>query len=336
MILLEQQNNENKVLGVGKVIEVSSSASPAFTRELIPVHIYHVEACATTTLSQGQQIFWPKALLARYNPPSTQPSTPPEDASTKLKSSISSIPPDAKDDGLLNYGLQIIQLGVFLMQLNDTEAEGDGERSLINWKMLMLYSRCRSRGMKYAFEAMRFLTCVKALYTEKMSHRVVHGQFVNPKGGHGKNYANDLKMAHLICANKVVLKDLGSNKTSTSVQRYSKGAFGMKEFCNQFDNECNIPPELTKHTHACTTDDVRDMLQVIHKSEPFKHQPGRILNSFPDVKKTILDKLNVSLLHSWLKRHKRKLFADIHCTDDESDEEESGSSSSESESDEEL
>ena len=78
------------------------------------------------------------------------------------------------------------------------------------------------------------------------------------------------------------------------------------------------------------------MLEVIHKSEPFKHQPGRILNSFPDVKKTILDKLNVSLLHSWLKRHKRKLFADIHCTDDESDEEESGSSSSESESDEEL
>ncbi len=47
----------------------------------------------------------------------------------KLKSSISSIPPDAKDDGRLNYGLQVIQLGVFLMQLNDTEAEGDGSQA---------------------------------------------------------------------------------------------------------------------------------------------------------------------------------------------------------------
>ncbi len=335
MVLLEQQNNDYKVLGVGKVIEVSPSASAAFPCELIPVHIFHVEACASSTMSQGQQILWPKALLARYIPPSTEPSSPQEDTSN-LKSSVSSLPSDAKDDGLLNYGLQIIQLGVFLMQLNDTEAEGDGERSLINWKMLMLYYRCRSRGMKYAFESMRFLTCVKALYTEKMSHRAIHGQFVNPKGGHGNNYGNDLKMEHLICANKVVLKDLGSNKTLTAVQRYSKGAFGLKEFCNQYDSECNIPPELTKHTHACTTDDVRDMLAVIHRSEPFKHQPGRVLNSFPDMKKTILDKLNVSLLHSWLTRHKRKLFADINCTDDESDDEESGSSSSESDSDEEL
>ena len=80
------------------------------------------------------------------------------------------------------------------MQLNDTEAEGDGEHSIINWKMLMLYYRCRSRGMKCAYEAMRFITCVRALYTEKMSHRITHGQFVNPRGGEGKNYAYDLKM----------------------------------------------------------------------------------------------------------------------------------------------
>lgn len=107
----------------------------------------------------------------RYNPP-----TP-----TELKSSISSIPPDEKEDTLLNYGLQVIQLGVFLIQLNDTEAEGDWERSIIHWKMLMLYYRCRSGGMKYAYKAMRFITSVRALYTEKMSHRIIHGQFVNPK-----------------------------------------------------------------------------------------------------------------------------------------------------------
>lgn len=86
----------------------------------------------------------------RSNPP-----TPNE-----LKSRISSIPPDEKEDRLLNYGLQVIRLGVFLMQLNDTEAEGDGEHSIINCKMLMLFYRCKSRGMKYACEAMRFIRCV--------------------------------------------------------------------------------------------------------------------------------------------------------------------------------
>ena len=339
VILLEQQSNEYKVLGVGKVVEVSSSATASSPCELIPVTVFHVEAYASNTVSQGQQILWPKALLARYNPSSTQPCIPQEDTSSELKSNISSIPPDEKEDRLLNYGLQVIQLGVFLMQLNDTEAEGDGERSIINWKMLMLYYRCRPRGMKYAFEAMRFLTCVRALYTEQMSHRIIHGQFVNPKGGDGRNYANDLKMEHLICDNKVVLGHLRANKTLTAMQRYSKSTYGVKEFCNQFDHECNVPPELSKHTHASTTDDVREMLAIIHKSEPFKHKPGRVLTSFPNIGKTVLDKLNVCALHSWLTRHKRKLFTDINSTDEtdvELDAEESASSSDSEDSDEEL
>ena len=333
MAILGRQTNEYKVLGIGKVVQVASSTATGLSpSDLIPVQIFHVEACATNTLSQGQNLLWPKLLLARYNPSSTQPNTPQESTSYELKSNISSIPPDEVEDGLLNYGLQVIQLGVFLMQLNDTEAEGDGERSIMNWKMLMLYYRCRSRGMKYAYEAMRFITCVRALYTEKMSHRIIHGQFVNPKGGDGKNYANDLKMEHIICDNKVVLGDLKANKTLTAVQRNSQAAYGVKtEFCNQYDRQCNIPPELSKHTHACTTDDVRDMLAVIHRGEPFKHLPGRKLNSFPDIKKTPLEKLDVSLLHSWLTRHKRKLFADMNCADDETDMEESASLSSENE-----
>ena len=164
MAILGRQTNEYKVLGIGKVVQVASSTATGLSpSDLIPVQIFHVEACATNTLSQGQNLLWPKLLLARYNPSSTQPNTPQESTSSELKSNISSIPPDEVEDGLLNYGLQVIQLGVFLMQLNDTEAEGDGERSIMNWKMLMLYYQCRSRGMKYAYEAMRFITCVRAL-----------------------------------------------------------------------------------------------------------------------------------------------------------------------------
>ena len=222
------------------------------------------------------------------------------------------------------------------MQLNDTEAEGDGERSIINWKVLMLYYRCRSRGMKYAYEAMRFITCVRALYTEKMSHRIIHGQFVNPKGGEGKNYANDLKMEHIICDNKVVLGELRANKTLMAIQRSSQAAYGVKtEFCNQYDSQCNLPPELSKHTHACTTDDVRDMITVIHRSEPFKNSPGRVLNSFPNIGKTPLEKLKVPLLHTWLTQNKRRLFADQNSIDDNANEEDRDSSSFE-DSDEEL
>ena len=34
------------------------------------------------------------------------------------------------DDHILNYGIWIIQFGLIMMQLNDTEHEGDGERAV--------------------------------------------------------------------------------------------------------------------------------------------------------------------------------------------------------------
>ena len=166
-------------------------------------------------------MLWPVAMLALYTPPGTAPEQ-------HGRNVVSSTPTDIQDDRLFNYGLQVLQLGVMLMQLNDTEHEGDGNRSLINWKMLMLYFRCRPRGMKYAYEAMRFITCIKALYSEKTSHRILHGQFVNASGGEGKNYANDLKMEHCIQDNKQSMRAMRGNKTLKAVQRASSSSYGPK------------------------------------------------------------------------------------------------------------
>ena len=213
------------------------------------------------------------------------------------------------------------------MQLNDTEAEGDGERSLRNWKVLMLYFRARPRGMKYAFEAMRFLTFTKALYSERMAHRVIHGQFVNPKGGNGHNYACDLKMEHEVRNNKGVLKGMCGNKTLKAVQRSTSCSYMLSETKRQYDRESNIPPEATSHTYTCTSDDIKEMIDLISTTEPFEHQPGRTLKSFPSISKSPLDQLDVFLLHSWLTHNKKRLARNPYSCDesdeaDESDEEE--------------
>ena len=209
-----------------------------------------------------------------------------------------------------------------LMQLNDTEGEEDGERSLINWKMLLLYFRSRPRGKTYAFEALRFITCVKGLYTEKIAHRVLHGQFVNAKGGEGSNYANDLKMEHLVGDNKVSLRGLCGNKLLKAVQRCSTAAYGLKECCTQYDYECGIHPESTKHTHACTMQDVKAMLTIVQQVKPFQYQKGRTLHSFLNVTKSPLDQLDVALLNTLLTNHKHKLFSGVHCCNEEDNDEE--------------
>ena len=321
-----QKSQDYKVLGVGKVVEVD--AYVPVPEKHVPVFVAYIEECARTILAPGNVVFWPTDLLALYRSQTVETTERPqsEASNSNLNSNISEIAPGSEEDRNLNYGLQVIQLGIMLMQLNDTESEGDGERSLVNWKMLLLYFRSRPRGKKYAFEAMRFITFIKGLYTEKMAHRVLHGQFVNPKGGEGSNYPNDLKMEHLVGDNKVSLRGMCGNKTLKAVQRCSGAAYGIKECCTQYDNECGIPPESTKHTHACTTEDVKAMLGILQQAKPFQYQPGRLLHSFPNISKSPLDQLDVGLFNNWLTTHKRRLFLGIHDFNQASDDEDSAKS----------
>ena len=73
-------------------------------------------------------------------------------------------------------------MGMLLLQLNDTEKEGDGERTIINSKVMLLMFRSTTRSKKYAFKMLRLISKVKCQFTEKMAERTIHGRFVNWKG----------------------------------------------------------------------------------------------------------------------------------------------------------
>lgn len=71
------------------------------------------------------------------------------------------------------------------MQLIDTCAEGDGERSNINKKKLLLYFKKFSFS-NYSVEMFTSLAQVLAIESEEMAHRITWGRFVNWNGGKGK------------------------------------------------------------------------------------------------------------------------------------------------------
>ena len=283
-------------------------------------------------------VSWPENLLAlcssntAHNKNNREQPQPQPRPTTKPEAPLSDRPPEeaAKDDRVLNYGLQVIQLGVLLMQLHDTEKEGDGERNIRNSKLLMLYFRSRGRGMKYAYEMMRFLTCVKALYSEKVAHQITHGQFVNWRGGEGRNVANDLKTEHLVKNQKTVLKDLVANKTLQAVERGTGASCGLKAIADNFDKECQIAPDYTLHTSLSKQADEKEMIKLLHTKRPFVFTEGRKHNTFPTMSKSPLDKLDVVKLDSWLTRHKKKLATcRLAGTDGESSDEEDDDSATE-------
>ena len=235
-------------LGMGKIVEPPASTTDQ-PEHAVYLHVLAVGTTAATLVKVGQVVLWPKINLA----------LPVQYSSSEDTTGMSE--QQASDDKVMNYALQCIQLGIMLMQLNDTEKEGDGERCLMNWKLLMLYFRSRKRGMKYAFEAMRLLTCTKALFTEQMAHRIIHGQFVNAKGGPGNNYSNDLKMETLVKDHKVILKGLCGNKTLKAVQRSTNAVYGLKRVVETIDKESDVTAASTKHTHASSTKIVEEMVK---------------------------------------------------------------------------
>ena len=74
-------------------------------------------------------------MLAVYRPTNPPSRTSDRSADTQVQqncaSAISNISSGNQEDRVLNYGFQVIQLGMVLMQLNDTEHEGDGDCRLI-------------------------------------------------------------------------------------------------------------------------------------------------------------------------------------------------------------
>lgn len=330
------------MLAVGKaVIPPPNTAIPAGT---VLVYVAYVEnqtpEVNSCRLHVGQYVFWQEKLLAlcgqnaasnngHFDQDQEQP--------VPGTATISNLPPqDAeKDERVLNYGLQMMQLGTLLMQLHDTEKEGDGERNVRNAKLLMLYFRSRPRGMKYAFEMMRFLTCVKALYTEKMTHKIIHGQFVNWRGGEGKNVANDLKQEHFVKDHKAALKGLVANKTLKAVERVTKSSCGLKQISNNFDKECHIAPDYSLHTSLSKQEDEKEMIELVHNQRPFMFTSGRKYSAFPSISKSPLDQLDVVKLDAWLTRHKKELatcrFSGV--TEDDNDDDDGAYDSTEDSSD---
>ena len=226
MVLVQNKDGTHTGIAQGKVVKlVLPDRNVVAMQDKTPVKITAV--LNSNEIKADQIVMWPSSILAVRQP-------------NIIPTPQSDIPPISKSDGVMNYSLQVLQLGFLLMNLNDTEKEGDGNRSLLNWKLLMLYFRCRSRGMKYAFKAMRFISMTKALYTTRVAHRVIHGQFVNHKGGAGNNYANNLKMEHIVRNNKDILKGLCANKTLKAVQRSSSAAYGVHQIVNNFDRQSDI------------------------------------------------------------------------------------------------
>jgi hypothetical protein len=205
------------------------------------------------------------------------------------------------------YGLNIIELAVFLMQLIDTCKEGDGLRNNMNKKRLLLYFKSSNSFHNYSLEMFTSIAQIEALVSEEMAHRLTWGRFVNWHGGKGRNIACD--MAQEICnrVSKDVVKAMGPNKTQKAMERASKAAAGVQQIVNRLNTVSDVKRVSQAHIHKSAKEDEVMMVQDLRMIKPFERKPGRKHAHFDKIQATPTSGLDMKILFIWLEKHKKQI-----------------------------
>ena len=203
------------------------------------------------------------------------------------------------DDKISHYSHQVIELGLLLMQLIDTAREGDGERSIINWKILTLLYKSHSSHSKYALEGIHLISQVCALLSPRKAHEVIWSQFCNTQGGPGCNRSCDLRMEHFNNELKKATNAMGANKTPEAVQRISKATTALEEAGKQFDKVSFVPKCSSAHSYKSAAGDERTMITIIKGLNPFTLAP-REHSTFQNISYSVLDKLEKPKVEQWI------------------------------------
>ena len=82
---------------------------------------------------------------------------------------------DDEDDYLRNYALCFIFLAILIIQMKDTAA--DGERNLINQKLLLTVFKSLGGYSKYAIETFVSIAQIECLLTPRLSEEFKWGSF---------------------------------------------------------------------------------------------------------------------------------------------------------------
>ena len=98
-------------------------------------------------------------------------------------------------DTIFNYHKAKLCHGLVLANFNDAIREGDGERVISLYKILLLIYK--SHGCtKYAYTTLMLLVKVSALLSESQAFRLKWNRFCNATGKRARNIPLDLQLEH--------------------------------------------------------------------------------------------------------------------------------------------
>ena len=156
----------------------------------------------------------------------------------------------------------------------------------------------------------------EVLLSKAEAHHCKWAATVSWKGGIGKNIKIDLFQQNRNCEMKKLIQSMGANKTEKAIVRASKATGGVTEIVEAFEQQVNIRPRSTSHSHKSSADDEQLITKDLQDVRPFKEEDGRKFESFVSVSHNPTHSFDRAKFTAWVDQHKKNILMHYPASDE--------------------
>ena len=220
------------------------------------------------------------------------------------------------DDGILNYGVNLLSSFMVLLDCKNAVASGNGEHLALVQKQMLYHFSSVSGYNSYAIEMLISTIQNEVLLSAAEAHQCKWAALVNWKGEENKNIEIDLLQENRNKDIKGLIQLMGANKNEKAIQRMSKAAGGVSKIVDVFEDQALIKPKSSVHSHRSSLEDEKKISSDLKKLKPFSHTPGRSHASFTGISSNPLEDFNEPKFGEWLQRHQKNIAVHFPTIDD--------------------
>lgn len=117
---------------------------------------------------------------------------------------------------------------ILLFEFKDAIREGDGDKILRCWKVLLMHYRSANHT-NYASEAFHFIAQVRVTASPRVAAQLLWSRVVNAKGKEGHNITVDMHMEHLNHTVKeyIYIAEVGANVSQNTIIQCGQSLDGI-------------------------------------------------------------------------------------------------------------
>ena len=219
-------------------------------------------------------------------------------------------------DGVWCYGVNIIKCFMLLLDFKDAVSTGNGDHLSILRKQLLIHFFSTPGFNQFAIEMLVNTLQCEVLLSKAEAHRCKWAATVNWKGGSGKNIEIDLFQENRNCEMKKLIGSMGANKTKKAIERASKASGGVTKIVEAYEQQVNIQPKSTMHSHKSSTNDETVISTDLRSVRPFQKQDGRAFESFVNISANPTSSFDQVKFNTWIERHKKNILMHYTVADD--------------------